>query len=56
MILALSFATVFSFWGYSFLISYITLKNSMAMITKKDYKIYMHENENEDEDASTNNE
>ena len=36
-ILALSFGTVFSFWGYAFLLSYINLKNSMAMITKKKF-------------------
>ena len=35
VILALSFCTVFTFWGYSFLLSYINLKNSMAMISKK---------------------
>ena len=38
-ILALSFGTVFSFWGYGFLLSYINLKNNMVMITKKDVKI-----------------
>ena len=35
VILALSFCAVFSFWGYAFLLSYINLKNSMAMINKK---------------------
>ncbi len=35
VIMALSFCTVFTFWGYSFLLSYINLKNSMAMINKK---------------------
>lgn len=35
VILALSFCVVFSFWGYAFLLSYINLKKSMAMITKK---------------------
>lgn len=34
-ILALSFSTVFSFWGYAFLLSYINLKNNMVMINKK---------------------
>lgn len=34
-ILALSFSTVFSFWGYAFLLSYINLKNNMALINKK---------------------
>ena len=38
VILALSFCTVFSFWGYSFLLSYINLKNNMAMMTKKNFK------------------
>ena len=38
-ILALSFGTVFSFWGYGFLLSYINLKNSMVMIKKNDVKI-----------------
>ena len=35
IILALSFSTVFSFWGYAFLLSYINLKNNMVMINKK---------------------
>lgn len=35
VIMALSFCTVFTFWGYSFLLSYINLKNNMAMINKK---------------------
>ena len=35
VIMALSFCIVFTFWGYSFLLSYINLKNSMAMINKK---------------------
>lgn len=35
VILALSFCLVFSFWGYAFMLSYINLKNSMAMINKK---------------------
>ena len=39
IILALSFCAVFSFWGYAFLLSYINLKNSMAMITKKNNKM-----------------
>ena len=34
IIFALSFSTVFSFWGYAFLLSYINLKNNMAMIKK----------------------
>ena len=34
-ILALSFDAVFSFWWYGFLLSYINLKNNMAMISKK---------------------
>ena len=34
-ILALSFDAVFSFWDYAFLLSYINLKNNMAMINKK---------------------
>lgn len=38
VILALSFCAVFSFWGYAFLLSYINLKNSMAMINKRDFK------------------
>ena len=38
MILALSFSTVFSFWGYAFLLSYINLKNNMVMINKKSFK------------------
>ena len=38
VIMALSFCTVFTFWGYSFLLSYINLKNSMAMMTKKNFK------------------
>ena len=38
VILALSFCAVFSFWGYAFLLSYINLKNSMAMINKKDFR------------------
>ena len=33
-ILALSFDAVFSFWGYAFLLSYINLRNNMAMINK----------------------
>ena len=35
VILALSFCAVFSFWGYAFLLSYINLKNNMALINKK---------------------
>ena len=35
VIMALSFCAVFTLWGYSFLLSYINLKNSMAMINKK---------------------
>ena len=35
VIMALSFCIVFTLWGYSFLLSYINLKNSMAMINKK---------------------
>ncbi len=35
IILSLSFSAVFSFWGYAFLLSYINLKNNMAMINKK---------------------
>ena len=35
IILALSFSTVFSFWGYAFLLSYLNLKNNMVMINKK---------------------
>ena len=38
MILALSFSTVFSFWGYAFLLSYLNLKNNMVMINKKSFK------------------
>lgn len=38
VILALSFCAVFSFWGYAFLLSYINLKNSMAMINKRDFR------------------
>lgn len=38
IILALSFSTVFSFWGYAFLLSYINLKNNMVMINKKSFK------------------
>ena len=34
IIIALSFCAVFSFWGYAFLLSYINLKNNMAMIKK----------------------
>ena len=34
IIIALSFSAVFSFWGYAFLLSYINLKNSTAMIKK----------------------
>ena len=34
VIYALSFALVFSIWGYAFLLSYINLKNSLAMINK----------------------
>lgn len=34
IILSLSFSAVFSFWGYAFLLSYINLKNNMAMIKK----------------------
>ncbi len=34
-ILALSFSTVFTFWGYAFLLSYINLKKNMALINKK---------------------
>lgn len=37
IILALSFCAVFSFWGYAFLLSYINLKNNMAMINKKNF-------------------
>lgn len=37
IILALSFCAVFSFWGYAFLLSYINLKNSMAMIKKNNF-------------------
>ena len=37
VILALSFCAVFTFWGYAFLLSYINLKNNMAMI-KKDFR------------------
>ena len=36
-ILALSFDSVFSFWGYGFLLSYINLKNNMAMISKNKF-------------------
>ena len=35
IILALSFSTVFAFWEYAFLLSYINLKNNMVMINKK---------------------
>ena len=38
VILALSFCAVFTFWGYAFLLSYINLKNSMAMINKRDFR------------------
>ena len=38
VILALSFCAVFSFWGYAFLLSYINLKNNMAMIKKRDFR------------------
>ena len=38
IILALSFCTVFSLWGYAFLLSYIHLKNNMVMINKKSFK------------------
>ena len=37
VILALSFCAVFTFWGYAFLLSYINLKNNMALI-KKNFK------------------
>jgi len=39
VILALSFCTVFTFWGYSFLLSYINLRNSMSMINKKNFEV-----------------